>query len=234
MSVFLLSMTILNLILWVIFIIRFKKLFSTDSIIEKTKNQMNKIIKDIDAATERDVFLSKEATARIQNVISDAEQKMEIFNQASQRLRDMIAEADKINKNSNKKSIYKDLGSIPKVETKSYNTTSNINAYLKNKSETLSSTQDLVQKEKSNVSVQKDLFDNPDVNNQIEKEDVSEKESPLIITNIVQEGEDEVSFDKTDLTENVKYLFNQGFDVKEIASKLSCSIIQVQFIIDML
>lgn len=234
MSVFLLSMTILNLILWVIFIIRFKKLFSTDSIIEKTKNQMNKIIKDIDAATERDVFLSKEAAARIQNVISDAEQKMEIFNQASQRLRDMIAEADKINKNSNKKSIYKDLGSIPKVETKSYNTTSNINAYLKNKSETLSSTQDLVQKEKSNVSVQKDLFDNPDVNNQIEKEDVSEKESPLIITNIVQEGEDEVSFDKSDLTENVKYLFNQGFDVKEIASKLSCSIIQVQFIIDML
>lgn len=227
-------MTILNLILWVIFIIRFKKLFSTDSIIEKTKNQMNKIIKDIDAATERDVFLSKEAAARIQNVISDAEQKMEIFNQASQRLRDMIAEADKINKNSNKKSIYKDLGSIPKVETKSYNTTSNINAYLKNKSETLSSTQDLVQKEKSNVSVQKDLFDNPDVNNQIEKEDVSEKESPLIITNIVQEGEDEVSFDKSDLTENVKYLFNQGFDVKEIASKLSCSIIQVQFIIDML
>ena len=195
---------------------------------------MNKIIKDIDAATERDVFLSKEAAARIQNVISDAEQKMEIFNQASQRLRDMIAEADKINKNSNKKSIYKDLGSIPKVETKSYNTTSNINAYLKNKSETLSSTQDLVQKEKSNVSVQKDLFDNPDVNNQIEKEDVSEKESPLIITNIVQEGEDEVSFDKSDLTENVKYLFNQGFDVKEIASKLSCSIIQVQFIIDML
>lgn len=227
-------MTILNLILWVIFIIRFKKLFSTDSIIEKTKNQMNKIIKDIDAATERDVFLSKEAAARIQNVISDAEQKMEIFNQASQRLRDMIAEADKINKNSNKKSFYKDLGSIPKVETKSYNTTSNINAYLKNKSETLSSTQDLVQKEKSNVSVQKDLFDNPDVNNQIEKEDVSEKESPLIITNIVQEGEDEVSFDKSDLTENVKYLFNQGFDVKEIASKLSCSIIQVQFIIDML
>ena len=36
------------------------------------------------------------------------------------------------------------------------------------------------------------------------------------------------------LNDNIKKLFNEGLEIEEIAKKLSCSITEVQFIIDML
>lgn len=249
MTIFLVSITLLNVVLWIIFIIRFKRLFSTDSIIEQTKTQINKIVKDMDSSTERDIFLASESVKRINNAIADAEQKMEIYNQASKRLHDLISETDKINKSINKKnSIYKDIGqAVPVAKTTSYSTTSNINAYLKNKP---------VQENSSakKEEIQTDLFSQVEQQNndlQLQPKKEEQNTDSLQITQIIQEetqesneqqvnplfdnySETSLSHDSSDLTENVKYLFNQGFDVKEIASKLSCSIIQVQFIIDML
>ena len=113
MSVFVISVCAVNLILWIIFLIRFKKIFSTDSIIEKTREQMNKFISDIDSATDRDVYLSGEASKRIQKLLDEEDKKLEMFNEASSRLRDMIAEADRINKLSNKNStIFGDFNKI--------------------------------------------------------------------------------------------------------------------------
>ena len=110
MVVFVLSFTVINIALWVILLIRFKKLFSTDSIIEKTRSQMNQMVSDIDKTTDRNMFLVRESEKRIKDELAEADKKMELFKEATDRLRDMIAEADKINKISNKsKSLYQDF-----------------------------------------------------------------------------------------------------------------------------
>ena len=98
MTFFIISVLVVNLILWGIFLIRFKRLFSTDDIINKTEQKVNHFIKEIDQAADRDTYLAKETTKRIKSMLDDADRKMELFQQATTRLRDMIAEADKINK----------------------------------------------------------------------------------------------------------------------------------------
>ena len=79
MNFFVISVLTLNIILWIVLLVRFKKLFSTDSIVDKTQKKLNELIKEIDNAADRDTFLAKETSKRIQNTLDDAEKKMELF-----------------------------------------------------------------------------------------------------------------------------------------------------------
>ncbi|MBO4628611.1 MAG: hypothetical protein J5687_01540 [Treponema sp.] len=206
MTFFVISVLFVNLILWAILLIRFKRLFSTDKIVEKTEQQLNHLIKEIDMAADRDTYLAKETSKRIKNQIEEAEQKMELFNQATNRLRDMIAEADKINKGQ-KYNIQ------PAVDPEA--------AYelnIKNK-----------KPEQGNLFEQNnETIVTPD--------GAAYQEVPLIITkvyddqpNILSEAER-----KKNMTATVQKLFAQGYSADEISQKLNCSITEVQFIIDLL
>ena len=73
MTFFVISVLTLNIILWIVLLIRFKKLFSTDSIIEKTQEKLEHLIRDIDNAADRDTYLAKETTKRIQSMIEEAD-----------------------------------------------------------------------------------------------------------------------------------------------------------------
>ena len=87
----------------IIILFKFKKLFSTDSIIEKTRDRMNKLIADINRNANNDIELLNESTRRIRVLLKDADEKMQSFNEATERLREMIAETEKLSKKSRKK-----------------------------------------------------------------------------------------------------------------------------------
>ena len=55
-----LFISLVSLILMIVILIRFKKLFSTDAIIDKTKSQMNRVIMDVNNNTNRDIELINE------------------------------------------------------------------------------------------------------------------------------------------------------------------------------
>ena len=255
MSVFVVCVCFVNILLWIIFLVRFKKIFSTDSIIEKTRDQMNRLIADIDKATERDMFLSGEASKRIQKLLDEEDKKLEMFNEASSRLRDMIAEADKINKMSNQKStLFQDFNKIQPVKKNNYN---KVNAYLENarkaseskKAESLdpettfepvkSGQGDLFDQEKKETIIKPEINVTPD--------GAAYKEVPLIITDIYQDQKEEhepgmpvIEYSveagnrKKSLAKQVQQLYNQGLESEEIASRLSCSITEVDLILAML
>lgn len=253
MTVFVISVCAVNLLLWIIFLIRFKKIFSTDSIIDKTREQMNKFISDIDKATDRDVFLSGEAAKRIQKLLDEEEQKLEMFNQASSRLRDMIAEADRINKLSNQNSTI--FGDFNKIQPTKKNYNNNINAYLENarkaSKKTVSSSEiDPEATFEPVKSEQGSLFDEksesiikPEMN--VTSDGGAYKEVPLIITDIYQdkpsapeipviESSVEVRPKTKSLKKKVQELYSQGLESEEIASQVSCSVTEVEMIIAML
>ena len=52
-------LSLVSLILMFIILIRFKKLFSTDAIIDKTKAQMNRVIMDVNNNASRDIELNE-------------------------------------------------------------------------------------------------------------------------------------------------------------------------------
>ena len=221
MTFFVISVLTLNIILWIVLLIRFKKLFSTDSIIEKTQEKLEHLIRDIDNAADRDTYLAKETTKRIQSMIEEADLKMELFREATQRLRDMIAEADKINKGQ--KYTFKtvvDPESAYEVK---------INNKKPEQGNLFEQSNDTYSPPSKAKSIQK----NETV---VTQDGAAYHEIPLIITKVYDEQPRKMSEEekKKRMPELVRKMFADGATAEEIAQKFNCSITEIQFIIDML
>ena len=221
MTFFVISVLTLNIILWIVLLVRFKRLFSTEKIIEKTEQQINHLIKEIDIAADRDTYLAKETSKRIKNQIDEAEQKMELFKEATNRLRDMIAEADKINKGQ-KYTIKPAEDPDAAFEVNVKNTKPEQGNLFEQNNDTYSNL-------KNKKSIKKDKPE-------ITEGDNSNHEIPLVITKVYDDQNNKMteSEKKKNLTTNVRRLFSEGMNPEDISKKLNCSITEIQFIIDML
>ncbi len=219
MTFFVISVLTLNIILWIVLLIRFKRLFSTDKIIEKTEEKLNHLIKEIDMAADRDTFLAKETSKRIKSQVEDAEQKMELFKEATSRLRDMIAEADKINRGQ--KYTIQPAADYDQAYELSLKNSKPQQGNLFENSDTYSNTKS----KKSNVK------ENPPP-----KENEDKHEVPLIITKVYDDQSTGLSESekKKNLSMKVRRLFSEGMSAQDISKKLNCSITEIQFIIDLL
>ncbi len=253
MVVLVLALCLINIVLWIVFLIRFKKLFSTDKIIENTSEKMNKLVSDIDKTTKRDLFLSSEAEKRMKSLLEEADTKMEMFKEATQRLREMIAEADKIiRKIPSQSPIYQNVQEVQvkasananKQNQKQANTVRrNIDSYLNNatRPENTKNINPDNAYEIVRASEQAELFDEDTVASavhdspmQVTQEGAAFKEVPLIITKVYEEiPQNNEGKSKKNLSKQVQELYNNGKSVEEIANELSCSRTEVQLIIDM-
>ena len=242
MAILVASICIINIILWIIFLVKFKKLFSTDKIIDTTTEKMNRLVRDIDKATDRDLSLTKDAERRMKNLLDDADKKMEMFKEAGQRLREMIAEAEKLSKQKETKSpIYNPaIEVVHQKQNPVKPVRKSIDAYLQNSSGyrkpnqinsentykvVASEQQDLFEEEKNSITT--------DTVTNVTEDGAAYKEVPLIITKVYEEKPVEKDNKKKNITKSVQELYNNGLTVTQIANELSCSITEVQLIIDM-
>lgn len=204
----------ISTILMIVILIKFKKLFSTESIIEKTKAQINRVIIDVNNNANRDIELINEATKRTRALLNDADKKMDSFKEASERLKNIIAETEKV-KSNNKSSIYinpEDSYEITKKEVK----------------------QGSLFDEEISVNNEKSILKDE---TKVRPDGVAYKEVPLIVTKIFNDKTaNKPVNDKSNksIKEKVEKMFYQGMQVDDIAAELSCSISEIQFIIDML
>lgn len=238
MTYFVISVLTLNIILWIVLLVRFKKLFSTDNIIEETKKKYNEIVKEIDMAADRDTYLARETTRRIQTAIDDAEKKMEMFKEATDRLREMIAEADKINhgqvsqlSHAIKKAQTMEQQLDPDMAYELSFSNSQLNSEVSNnKSNERMKSDDVYKKPQNYVSsIQKDQIN-------ITPDGAAYKEIPLIITKVYDDEPKKISPEdaKKNMSKQIKNMYDEGFSVEQIAKSLNCSVTEVQFTIDML
>lgn len=227
-----LFISLVSLILMVVILIRFKKLFSTNAIIEKTKSQMNRVIMDVNNNANRDLELINESSRRLRALLNEADKKMESFREATQLLRDTIAEAEKTGRGRTIKSAFVENERF--AEIKPVGQKNKKNPYIDpNAAYTIN----------KNSSVQQgSLFDEPEEKSILKDETVitpdgaAYKEVPLIVTKVYDDSKDSVKNlnSNSSLKEKVEKLFNQGMQVEDIAQELSCPASEVQFIIDML
>lgn len=236
-------------------LVRFKKLFSIDKILEKARDEMNKIVIDLDKVTERDIFLTSEATKRIQEQLKQADKQMEDFKEASNRLRNMIADVDK----------YVETAKMKKGQAENYtysnNTRSNTAKAADNSIKNYLNAGKKFNAEKLTSRLHKDFEPGVSLEEQkalqndemiFTEDGAAYKEIPLIITNVMEDKPvvqkhnpvEQNIFDfsqpartqksKQNLSDKVKRLYTEGYDITDIAAELSCSVTEVQFIIDML
>ena len=201
---------------------------------------MNKLVMEIDKATERNIFLTDASEKKIQKLLDEADKNMELFKEANKRLRDMISEAEKVSKRSEIRSpIYEPVREVIREEIRPQPKTErlvkkNIDAYLQNSRKVIDSESTF----KVVDSVQQDLFeenktDITDTVTTITEDGAAYKEVPLIITRVYDEKPIPKENKKKNLTKAVQELYNNGLTVQQIANELSCSITEVQLIIDM-
>ena len=63
----------LNLVLWLFFLRKFNRFFSTDKIIQNTKTEVDNIIRDLNRATERDMTIIDARLQEIKAASAEAE-----------------------------------------------------------------------------------------------------------------------------------------------------------------
>ena len=201
-------LSLVAIVLLIIVLIRFKKNYSiTDSVTQKLEAKMNRFITDVNNNASRDLDLINEATKRINALMNDADRKMELFREATQRLRDMIAETEKAGS-----AKLAQTQNSP-IQSTTFKNPPKQNPPIKNQ------------------PLQNTLFDRDETN--ITPDGTAYKEVPLLKAR-VYDDKTVVSSSNKPLKEKVEKLFNQGMQINDIAKDLSCSISEVQFIIDML
>lgn len=235
MTYFVLILSVINILLFFIFLLKFKSIFSTDSILEKTTKRVDKIIAELNQNAQRDLDLVASSSRKLDKQLKDAEFQMQLFQEASQRLKDILAEVE--NKSSKKVfSIVENDLSVNKSNDQSNKTIDSLNKHNQisplqrnyvnaYSSHTNQQQPDLFSQDSESVIIQNkdEVF--------VQSDGTAYKEIPLVVTKII----DDVPRNKNnDLRQNVIDLYNQGYSIEQITMELSCSVTEVQLIIDMI
>ena len=161
---------------------------------------------------------------------------MENFREASQLLRNLLAEAEKSGNSKAEKLVYVEAAKSPAQKNPEPKAHSKTNPYIDPDASYR------VRTMPPPAGRQQSLFDDVDAEETspilkdetiVTPDGAAYKEVPLIITK-VYDDKTENQKAKLSLKENVERLFNQGMQIDDIAAELSCSTSEVQFIIDML
>ena len=71
---------IFNVVMWMVFLWKFKKLFTTDNVIEETRVQYNNLIADMNKNTRNNIVVIEDRIRSLKALVSDAEKKIKILN----------------------------------------------------------------------------------------------------------------------------------------------------------
>ena len=213
----------INVVLWIVFIVRFERLFSADDVIEKTRAEMDNMIRDINNNTVRAVDIIDDRTKQLKRLIEEADRRIAFAQSEEVKKKSLSAFRDTLEKKT-----------VPEVSRRAANT------YKKNvprsrpspdasyavtgEGKALSETDHSLfadrQKEvstKTEMNVMGDGSSYAKV--PVIKPDVYFSETPVV--------------PKKNFPKQVLEMSEMGLTIEQIAKQLSCSKTEVQMILDM-
>ena len=238
MTFFIIALVLINLGLWIIFLFKFKDLFSTDKIIEKTRYEMEKLVKDINNNAETNINIIDERVRKMKALVREADLKIE---QIETRLSLLNKQISDIN-----------LNNVASVQRNAKKSSSQYEKKSSNQNFSYSVTQTGMQF----AEKQKTLFDANDTEVFKESSGYSKNSSSLYQTipvvspsgfefEVVSENKENQSDLKnlniprselsvSELRQKIILLHSQGKSMEAIASSLSITPAEVQFALDFL
>ena len=212
------TLSLINICLLFVFLFKFKSLFTTDDIVEKTKQKINQIVGDVNQNAQRDIDLINHCQRQMRTLLKESEEKMQEFQQATNLLRDMLAEIDR-------QGVNKNIQYTQKNNANYNNSLNNQNVNVKNNVQN-----DFFSKSSDVYTTKNDVYTRPLHKPNIKSVENRNEQPDLFSQQIDQKPNKKVS----NLNQKVEMLYNQGYTVEQIASELSCSVTEVQLIIDMI
>ena len=203
---------LLNIILWIIFAAKFKRIFSTDDIIEKTRDEINHMIIDMNRNADRNITLIDEKIKELKAVTAEAERRLALEkseDEKREKVKALSMATQQINEEPKRL--------IGKIETqKSQKQTHKTNSVA-----------EIYMKEQS----QGDLFSATDnKENQVEEEKESDQKIPVVVPKVYLS--DKPITPKKDFNTLVKEKIEQGETIEDIAAELGRSTQEVKFALE--
>jgi len=212
------TLSLINICLLFVFLFKFKSLFTTDDIVEKTKQKINQIVGDVNQNAQRDIDLINHCQRQMRTLLKESEEKMQEFQQATNLLRDMLAEIDR-------QGVNKNIQYTQKTNTTYNNSLNNQNVNVQNNVQN-----DFFSNSRDVYTTKNDVYTRP-----LRKPNIKSVENPNEQPDLFSQQIEPKSNKKvSNLNQKVEMLYNQGYTVEQIASELSCSVTEVQLIIDMI
>ncbi|MBQ7159602.1 MAG: hypothetical protein IJS09_09315 [Treponema sp.] len=240
---------VFNIIMWLVLLARFNtwfgKRFSTDSLVESVKEQINQIIKDMNRNTSRNVDLVDEHIQQLKQIIAKADRhlmaaKNELERQEQTQSFTQRLQSVRPTYTQNAPQRESVSESAPKQNnTRPTQTQRAADRYLRTAS-VPTDAYAVTEEGKRQIVTQGDLFDaaeeplapflEPNTFN-VSQDGASYASVPVIEPNVTY-AEDPI-VPKKDFSTQVRELYDRGNSVEQIASELGRSTTEVQFALDM-
>ena len=202
---------ILNLLGWLIFLKNFKRLFTTDNVINNAKSEINRIVIDLNGNTERNINLIDDRINRLRTIVAEAEKKIKLLEESEKR--SVLA-----------KDLRARVGGVSHEMPERLPVRTPADAYLKNSmprtaESAASGSMATVPPTQMAPSSEKAALSEPFIQGDAAVSVPSVSVVPIKKTV------------KKDMKESIVSLFDMGFMIDEIAAKLGCSTTEVQFVL---
>lgn len=222
------TMCIINIVLWLVFFIKFKRLFTVDDEIQKARSQFELLINDINRNTLSNIDLIDAKIAELNELVQAVDRKMLLAQDEVQKKRNEIILQSTVSKGRSKKNA-----SVPNYARTVIDQDSAFEVNVDTK------------KRRAREKLQTELFDEgekeggknsaPDGNasgiHVVDSQGNAYGEVPVVSPKIYM-AENPIQTHK-DFRDEVIRLMRLGFDAEQIARKVNKSTTEIQCIIDL-
>ena len=222
-STVLFAIVAINVALWVIFLIRFRRLFSPDDVIEKTRAEMDNMIRDINNNTVRAIDIIDDRKKQLTRLIEEADRRIALARSEEAKKISVSALRDTLDKKAVSEVSRRAANTYKKNAPRSrpapdasYAVTGEGEAISERQHSLFDDRQEEV-RTKTEMNVMRDGTSYAKV--PVIKPDVYFSETPII--------------PKKNFTKQVLEMAEMGLAIEQIAKQLSCSKTEVQMILDM-
>lgn len=219
--------------MWIVFLKKFKALFTADDILESTKEKMNRIISDMNRNVDRDITVVNDVISRLDSARNDAEKAMKLMSEMEKKSVALSEFKSKVSARTEKLSPYS-----AKVEKSYEKHKPRVSLDRKNVSDrqTVSITQE-GERQIGKEPLQNTLFDeraapiNTVAEVSVMEDGASYAEIPVVVPEVFVSDTPVVTHSKEDLKTRIIRMYDLGYSPDDIVHKLDCSMTEVQFVL---
>lgn len=234
---------VINIVMWIVLLAKFKKFFSTDDIISSVREEMDQMIKDMNRNTKRNITLVEDRVQQLKEVIAKADRHLAVvrselekqegaqaFSQTLSQARPNLAQKNHSPLQTNARPTLQAERAVERyrqtavlgAENESYAITNEGKKYV-----------DVQQGDLFEQNQQEDvasLLKEPAAFT-VEQSGASYTSVPLVAPKVTYV--DDPIVPKKDFGTQARELYDRGDSVERIATELGRSITEVQFALDM-
>lgn len=234
MSVALILICVFNVVMWIVFLRHFKNLFTTEDIVASTKEEVNKILMDLDRQTERNLMLMDNSIARLKSLNAEIDKKLKLLDEMKNSAAGTAELTARINsKPSAGRKIAASAYEKNKIAKKNINSEDTVVLTRTGDQLSVEPFQTTLFNEKSDFQQDKnsEIPVNHDIH--VDSQGAAYAQIPVVAPKVfVSDTIADLSKAPETLKDKILKLFDQGYNADVISRELGCSATEVQFVLD--